>query len=50
MFVTQRKTDSDVCKGCEKSHGLHQEPHPSEPFPAQIGHTERPRNVKGTME
>ena len=37
--VAQRKTDSDVCEGCEKSRGLHQGPHSSEPFPTQIGHT-----------
>lgn len=40
-----------ICKdGKKKSNRLHQGLHPSEPFPAQIGHTERPRIVKGTME
>lgn len=34
----------------KKSHGLHQEPHSSEPFPTRIGHAEHPWNVKGTIK
>lgn len=48
--LLHREEQSDVCEKSEKSHGLHQGRHPSKPFPAQIGHTERPQNVKGTME
>lgn len=46
-FAAQRDLSA---KTEEKSNRLHQGRRPSEPFPTQIGPTERPRIVKGTME
>ena len=40
----------DVCEDLKKSRALNQGLRPSEASPAQIGHTERPRRVRGTME